>query len=83
MRLNVKKSSIMWFSPKQASSVVLPPILVDGYQFQNIDKQKYLGILFNKNLQWGLFTFAEPSPQVFKMLTESLILSRIDYALPV
>ena len=31
MRLNVKKSSIMWFSPKQASSVALPPILVDGY----------------------------------------------------
>ena len=74
MRLNVKKSSIMWFTPKQASSVVLPPILVDGYQLQNVEKQKYLGILFDKNLQWGPqlshvckavsyynFTFAEPS----------------------
>ena len=53
MKLNVNKSSIMWFARKCASSVVLPTILVDDHQLKEVDEQKYLGIIFDRHLQWG------------------------------
>ena len=65
-----------------------------------MDKQKYLGIIFDRNLQWGpqlssvcrtvsyylhLLSLHRNSLtfDVLKILTESLVFSRIDYALPV
>ena len=76
------------------------PVLVNGSPLQEVETQKYLGIIFDNKLQWGaqlnnvcgkisyylymlslyrkLLMF-----DVLKMLSESLILSRIDYALPV
>ena len=62
-----------------------------------METQKYLGIIFDKKLQWGaqlnnvcrkiscMLSLHRKSLtcDVLKMLSESLILSRIDYALPV
>ena len=39
MRLNVQKSSVMWFSPKRASDVVCPPVLVNGSPLQEVETQ--------------------------------------------
>jgi len=36
MRLKIQKSSVMWFSPKKASDVVCPPVLVDGNPLQEV-----------------------------------------------
>jgi len=41
MKLNLKKSSVMWFSIKPPSDD-LPPVLHDGTPLLSVDKQKYL-----------------------------------------
>ena len=47
IKLNVNKSSVMWFARKRASSVVPPTILVDDHQLKDkVDKQKCLRIIF-------------------------------------
>ena len=55
MSLNVQKSSDLctWFSLKQASDVVCPPVLVNGSLLQNMETQKYLHCIFDNKLQWG------------------------------
>ena len=102
IRFNVQKSSVMWFCPKKASGSACPPVLVSGNPPQELETQKYLGIMFDKELKWGaqvsnvckkisyyLYMLSvnrkSPTFEVLEMLTdhESLILSRIDYALPV
>ena len=52
MRLNVQISSVMWFSSKRASDVTCSPILIDGSLLHHVEMQKYLGIIFDKKLQW-------------------------------
>ena len=39
----------MWFTPKNNSG---PVIFMNGNQLQEIDHQKYLGIIFDKILKW-------------------------------
>ena len=90
----------MWFCQKQASDSTCPPVFVNGSPLQEVETQKYLGIVFDKELKWGaqvsnvckkisyylyILSIHRKSLtfEVLKMLTESLILSRIDYALPV
>ena len=52
IKLNVNKSSVMWFARKRASSVVPPTILVDDHQLKDkVDKQKCLRIIFDIHLQ--------------------------------
>ena len=43
----------MWFVRKCTSNVVPPAILVDDHQLKEVDKQTYLGIIFDRHLQWG------------------------------
>ena len=53
MKLNIAKSSLMWFKSKQDASAN-PPIFIDGYQLQEAEEQKYLGVVFFDNkLQWS------------------------------
>jgi len=47
MKLNINKSSVMWFM-----NVSGPAIFVDGNQLQEVDHQIYLGIIFDKKLKW-------------------------------
>ena len=99
MKLNLKKSSVMWFSIKPPSGPP-PPVLYDTTPLTVVDRQKYLGVIFDHCLTWSshvakvcnsmsyyLFLI---SPHVrflpttiVKMLMESLVFSRYTYALPV
>ena len=100
MKLNITKSSIMWFKPKHGPGTSHSPVIIDGQPLQEVEEQKYLGILFDSKFQWGpqvnyvckkasyyLYLFCSHrkslTTDILKMLTESLILSRFDYALPV
>ena len=100
LQLNIKKSSVMWFTPKPSKNVSHPTILVNNTQLHEVDHQKYLGIIFDTKLCWdsqvndvckrvayylhllnvhrNSLTFS-----ILKLLSESLIFSRITYALPV
>ena len=53
MKLNITKSSIMWFKPKHGLGTSHSPVLIDGQPLQEVEEQKYLGILFDSKLQWG------------------------------
>ena len=53
MKLNVQKSSVMWFCPKKASGSACPPVIVNENPLQEVETQKYLGIIFDKELKWG------------------------------
>jgi len=50
MKLNINKSSVRWFTLKNVSG---PAIFVDGNQLQEVDHQRYLGIIFDKKLKWN------------------------------
>ena len=52
MKLNTSKSSLMWFKPKQSSCAPHPPVFIDNHQLQEVEEQKYLGIVFDSKLQW-------------------------------
>ena len=99
MKLNLKKSSVMWFSIKPPFGP-LPPVLLDATPLTVVDKQKYLGIIFDHRLNWSFhvakvcksmsYYLSLISPHVkslptaiVKMLMESLVFSRYTYALPV
>ena len=47
MQFNIKKSSVMWFSTKSCNAVVQPQVLIDGTPLSEVDKQKYLGVVFD------------------------------------
>ena len=101
MKLNVKKSSIMWYKPKSVNNDELPPVFsVDNDILQEVKNQKYLGVVFDNKLSWNdqlsqvckkmsyyLFWINSNrkslSPTIIKMLINSLVLSHLDYALPV
>lgn len=53
MKLNVGKSSVMWFARKCASRVIPPAILVDDHQLKEVDEEKFLGITFDKHFAMG------------------------------
>ena len=52
MKLNIAKSSLMWFKPKRGVSAH-PPVFIGGCQLQEVEEQKYLGVVFDNKLQWG------------------------------
>ena len=100
MQFNIKKSSVMWFSTKSCNAVVQPQVLIDGTPLSEVDKQKYLGVVFDSKLTWSshvaavcksmayylyLINFHSQSlpREILKMLVESLVFSRLNYALPV
>ena len=51
MKLNIAKSSLMWFRSKWGASAH-PFVFIDDHQLQEVEEQKYLGVVFDK-LQWG------------------------------
>ena len=52
MQFNIKKSSVMWFSTKSCNAVLQPQVLIDGTPLSQVDKQKYLGVVFDGKLTW-------------------------------
>ena len=51
MKLNLKKSSIMWFSIKP-STTTAPPVVVNDTALSVVCKQKYLRVMFDSQLKW-------------------------------
>ena len=43
----------MWFTPKSSRNISCPAVFVDGNQLQEVDHQKYLGIIFDKKVVIG------------------------------
>ena len=97
MKLNINKSSVMWFTSRSFSSTCLPPVSIGDIILQRVTAQKYLGVLIDDHLTWTaqvshvsklmshyLFWINSKckclSPVVIKMLIDSLVLSRLNYA---
>jgi len=53
MKLNINKSSAMWFTPKSSTNISCPAVFVDGNQLQEVDHQNYLDIIFDKKVAIG------------------------------
>ena len=51
MKLNLSKSSIMWFSIKP-SPIETPPIVVKNAAPAVVSRQRYLGVIFDSQLRW-------------------------------
>ena len=49
MRLNLKKSSVMWLSIKQSAAAV-PQVMIGDTALSVVCKQKYLGVMFDSQL---------------------------------
>lgn len=58
MRLNIEKSSVMWFRPRSLADSSLEDVVVDGTCLNVVRSQKYLGITFDDLLQWAHHTLA-------------------------
>ena len=99
LSLNLKKSSVMWFSIKPSSGPP-PPVLYDATPLTVVDRQKYLGIIFDHCLTWFAhvakvcksmsYYLCLISPHVkflpttiVKKLMEPLVFSHYTYALSV
>ena len=53
MKINFRKSSVMWFRASSRSTRFLyPPISIDGVELTVTEKQKYLGLTFDCSLFW-------------------------------
>ena len=100
MQLNIQKSSVMWFRVSSRKKMVFPDIFVNDIVLRQVDKQKYLGVMFDTRLSWThqvsnvcknmayylhLLNLHKHclSPHLLKLLVESLVLSRLSYALSV
>ena len=53
LKFNVKKSSIMWFKPRSLMNVTTPDVMIDGDLLREVDTQKYLGVIFDKKMNWS------------------------------
>ena len=51
MKLIINKSSIMWFSIKP-SAISVPPVVVGDTTLSVVSRQKYLGVMFDSQLNW-------------------------------
>ena len=53
MKINFRKSSVMWFRVSSRSAGFLyPPISIDCVELTVTEKQKYLGLIFYYSLSW-------------------------------
>ena len=52
IKMNLNKSNVMWFSVKHLATSP-PPILLDSVPLSSVQKQKYLGVTFDTNLNWS------------------------------
>ena len=54
MKINFRKSSVMWFKASSRSTgFSYPPISIDGVELTVTKKQKYLGLIFDCSLSWA------------------------------
>ena len=54
MRINFKKSSVLWFRASSHSARILySPMSIDGVELTVTTKQKYLGLIFDCSLSWA------------------------------
>ena len=44
---------MMWFSTKSCNAVVQPQVLIDETPLSQVDRQKYLGVVFDSKLTWS------------------------------
>ena len=52
MRLNADKSSVMWFRPQTLVGAPPPDVKINDICLTHVKVQKYLGIVFDDQLQW-------------------------------
>ena len=52
MKLNIAKSSVMWFGPKVFATKQIPAVHVGDTPLKPVSTQKYLGIVFDDWLRW-------------------------------
>ena len=53
MMLNFNKCNVIWFCGNHKKLEDYPPIVVDGVILKVVDKQKYLGVIFDPTLSWA------------------------------
>ena len=54
MKINFRKSSVMWFKVSNRSAEFsYPPISIDGVELTVTKKQKYLGLICDCSLSWA------------------------------
>ena len=54
MKINFRKSSVMWFKASSHSTgFSYPPTSIDGVELTVTKKQKYLGLIFDCSLSWA------------------------------
>ena len=53
IKLNITKSSVMWFTLKNFTTEAIPTVCVGGTALNSVSTQKYLGIVFDKQLSWS------------------------------
>ena len=97
MKLNVAKSSVMWFGSKVSVTEQISVVYVGDIPLKPVSTQKYLGVVFDNQLRWDshvstvckkisyylLSHYKHMPNDVIKLLIDSLVLSRLTYALPV
>ena len=52
MKLNIAKSSVMWFRPKVSITEQIPAVYVGDIPLKPVSTQKYLGVVFDDQLRW-------------------------------
>ena len=84
MSLNHVKSNVTWFKTKSKRCLKYPSIFVHNTILKSVDKQKYLGIMFDSKLSWILISSHKHclSAYLIKLLIESLVFSHLNYCLP-
>ena len=50
MKLNIAKSSVMWFRPKVSITEQIPAVYVGDIPLKPVSTQKYLGVVFDDQL---------------------------------
>ena len=100
MKLNIAKSSVMWFKPKASVTGQIPVVYLGDGTLRSVSTQKYLGVVFDDQLKWDSHVanvskkvsyylywinahYKHLPNDVLKLLIDSLVLSRLSYALPV
>jgi len=53
MKLNIEKSSAIWFQPCSLLHVSPPDVVIDGAPLCTVTTQKYLGVIFDNRLEWS------------------------------
>ena len=94
MKLNSNKSCVMWFMPRHCRHsrlVEQPDIVINNMPLQVTVKQKYLGLIFDNQLSWTShvshvckkMSYYLHLVGLIELLMDSLVLSHMQYALPV